>query len=281
MSNFSFVEYSYNPDFEAEVVVHKRLNDLGFSNRSDHVTGDVSIWNQEQCIILLRKNYDFSIKGQVTGIGCVVEKDELVSMYDAVPDPSTDFFKLTVDNFNFYLVQEEIIKEIVKESWKVSNIKTVKPNGLVFFSGLEFNNASDAIKETLQILGFIKDGTVNSDRYVSKSKRFTVICRNSGQPGPHTLICDTQDVFGATASFTANNVELMKFNIEPEGFKDLTYKIKGYDCVAFGKYNSYSIENYIPGDTFNTNIIFRQRKQYLKIQENTLEFYETAGQTGT
>ena len=66
----------------------------------------------------------------------------------------------------------------------------------------------------------------------------------------------------------------MKFNDEPEGFKELTHKIKGYDCVAFGKYNSYSIENYIPKEVFNANIIFRQRKQYVKLSETSLDYYE-------
>ena len=67
----------------------------------------------------------------------------------------------------------------------------------------------------------------------------------------------------------------MEFDdVNAGGFGKLAHKITGYNCRAFGNQSSYSIENYVPAKELNVDIIFRTRKQYLKIQENTLDFYE-------
>ena len=67
-------------------------------------------------------------------------------------------------------------------------------------------------------------------------------------------------------------------NLEP--FGRLAHKIKGYNVKAWGNEESHSLENVIPAvDNFPTDIIFRQRRQYLKINQYTLEYYDNLKST--
>jgi hypothetical protein len=275
MSNFSFFEYSYNPEKESEAELKNRLHKLGFAHRSQHRRHNISLWSQGLCIILVRENRTLNGHSRITGIGIVCDHQALAEQHKAVPCPETDFMKIDLNPFRIYLIEENSLDIIVENNYRtVDSLPAKYSHGFEYFSGVEIDTDMPYIKDILLNLGFTRDGTENSDRLISPNKRFTVIIRHKENKGAHTIIIDTQDVFKATASLLLQDIETMKFNDEPEGFKELTHKIKGYDCVAFGKYNSYSIENYIPKEVFNANIIFRQRKQYVKLSETSLDYYE-------
>ena len=277
MSNVSFFEYSYNPAYENSKEVAQRLCDLGFICRAKHQHSDYTIWVQNLCILLVRDVEDHPGAGRITGMGLNVDHQTLINQHEASPDPATDFFKLTVNDFNIYMVEESVLTEKSLINYEVVRDTVNHYNkGLEYFSGLEINLSDPgALYLKLTQLGFKED----SGRLLSKNNRFTLMLRESGAINP-TLIVDTQDVFGTTARYTLADVELLEFDTMPEeDFKDLTHKIKGYNCVAFGNYNSHSIENYIPSRVVNFNVVFRQRKQYLKIHEDTLDFYGTRTET--
>jgi len=275
MNNFSFFEYSFNPNTESEVEIKQRLHRLGFAHRSQHHRNNVSIWSQALCIILLRENINLTGHSRITGIGIVANHESIAKQHTAEPCLDTDFMKIDLNPFRIYLIEESALDIIVEANYKtVDNMPSKYSHGFEYFSGVEIDTDRPYIKDILLELGFTRDGTDSSDRLISPNKRFTVIIRYKENSGAHTLVVDTHDVFKTTASLLLQDVDTMTFNDEPEGFKELTHKIKGYDCVAFGKYNSHSIENYIPKDTFNANIIFRQRKQYVKLSETSLDFYE-------
>ena len=60
--------------------------------------------------------------------------------------------------------------------------------------------------------------------------------------------------------------------IQNENFgTKLNWKIHTYNCKAWGNENSYTIENML--EFTNADLIFRQRKNYLKIKEHTVDSY--------
>jgi hypothetical protein len=77
--------------------------------------------------------------------------------------------------------------------------------------------------------------------------------------------------------YSLKKVDLLEIDQEEnlEAFGRLEHKIKGYNVKAWGNHESHSLENVIPADpNFPTDIIFRQRRQYLKINQYTLEYYD-------
>ena len=280
MSNFSFFEYSYNPMKESTPEIEKRLTLLGFYKRSEHKRSSVALWTQGVCIILLRPTAKLQGHSRITGVGIISDSDKIAEQHNATPCHETDFLVLDLQPFRFYLIEEHSLDWIVQNNYdQVSSHANMITVGFEHFSGIEIDTDNVKIAKTFLDLGFTQDGTDSSTRLISPNKRFTVIIRHKENLGCHTVIIDTHDVFKTTANLIINDVPLMEFNDEPEDFKELTHKIKGYDCIAFGKYNSYSIENYIPRDTVHVNIIFRQRKQYIKVSEVSLDYYATRKQT--
>ena len=91
-----------------------------------------------------------------------------------------------------------------------------------------------------------------------------------------TVYADTNDVFKTTRCYTASGLSLKEYNISKENLNfgvALNHKIIGYNCIAFGNENSYSIENCVKQSLQNLDFIFRTRKQYLHINEDVVEFH--------
>jgi len=107
---------------------------------------------------------------------------------------------------------------------------------------------------------------------VSANNRFTIMLNSFGSTKRiDSVICETDDVFNTTAYYVNKDVPLKKYNTKPTNFKKLNYKITGYNCIASGNENSYSIENSINSISELFNVIFRMRKQHLHIEEHTLK----------
>lgn len=279
MANFAFIEYSYNSSIENEDVVFDRLNQLGFSLRSKHNFQPVTFWSQGTSILMLRDDEQLPVSGQITGIGLVASRDDIVSHHDSVPCPVTDFFKINfpVMGFNLYLLEEGTLGSLTELTYTRvdDDFYKVKGHNIMCFSGIEFDSDNERLKNVLESLGFVDDSS-NRNRFISPNKSFTVLFRFKGNNKATSLICDTQDIFKTTASMSFNGVNFLKIDQEPEGFKELTHKIIGYDCAVFGNYNTHSIEKYIPIEPgFNASLIARQRKQFTKLEDTTFEYYDS------
>lgn len=276
--DFVFVEYSYNSSIEDEYDVFERLSQLGFSLRSKHNFNPVTFWSQQTAILMVRDNPDIQT-GCVTGLGLVTSKEGIVTAHEAEPCRITDFFKINfpVMGFNIYLLQESELSSLTETTYSPVNethYKT-KGHGLYCFTGIEFDSDNERLKGMLEKFGFTDDSEGRS-RFVSANKSFTALFRHKGNNKAVSIIGDTQDIFKTTASLSVAGVKFLKIDQRPEGFKDLTHKIVGYDCAVFGNYNTHSIEKYIPpADSFNTNLIVRQRKQFTKLDDSTFEYYDT------
>ena len=145
-------------------------------------------------------------------------------------------------------------------------------------TGIIVNNADNVIKELFEQLGFTSEEKQgNYTRLTSSVSKFTVMIDNTDNSGIRSFIIDTQDVFRSTALYSLKPVELLKVAQDEDltSFGRLAHKIKGYNVKAWGNEESHSLENVIPGtNDFPTDIIFRQRRQYLKINQYTLEYYD-------
>ena len=273
--DYSFLEYSYNPTITTTVDVEQRLNTLGFIKRTRNSSGAVTVWTQNLCILLL-KEVDTDALG-ITGIGFNVSKDVITNIGAELDPDDTGMY--VVDNcagFRTLLMPEEEFKNLNKSLERITNKPTnVSSNGLNYVSGVIYNNANPRMRDFYQEIGF--KFTRTGDRYytfMSANNRFSLMLDTKSYDNKiPTIICDTDDVFSTTANFVAKGVKLKKLVTPELNFGEMNHKIVGYNCNASGNEDSYTIENMIPNAAPGLDIIFRQRKQYLNIQEQTLDTY--------
>jgi hypothetical protein len=70
-----------------------------------------------------------------------------------------------------------------------------------------------------------------------------------------------------------STINLKKYKKQKGDFGKLTHKINGYNCMAEGNKDSYSIEKMIIGVPNNVNIVLRQRAKKISISEDTLQIH--------
>jgi len=280
-ANFSFLEYSYNSNLGSPAKLYQRLEELGWCLRSRHKDSGASIWNQNKSIILLKDNPDITCNFKATGIGFMIPSLAEITLPNTEFDTTTGFYKHTnkLHNFNIYLVSESIMNQKVEDEYQVINDRPAHNSaGLDTTTGIIINNADNVIKELFEQLGFTSEEKQgNYTRLTSSVSKFTVMIDNTDNSGIRSFIIDTQDVFRSTALYSLKPVELLKVAQDEDltAFGRLAHKIKGYNVKAWGNEESHSLENVIPGtNDFPTDIIFRQRRQYLKINQYTLEYYD-------
>tara|TARA_B110000444_G_scaffold260459_1_gene307511 strand:+ start:2917 stop:3771 length:855 start_codon:yes stop_codon:yes gene_type:complete len=274
--DYSFLEYTYNPEELPTATVEDRLTKLGFSKRTRNSEGSVVIWTQNLCILVLKVGN--VPKSEITGIGFLCDRDT-ITRTNAQPDPD-DTGMFIVDNcagLRTLLMPQEDFNDLRKSLQHIErNSTTGNEAGLSYVSGVIYNSTNARMRDFYQDIGF--RFTKTGDRYytfLSANNRFTILMDTQNDNGKiPTIVCDTDDVFVTTANYVSSGVDLRKFDI-PENleFGQLNHKIKGYNCNASGNENSYTIENLIPDAAPNLDIIFRQRKQYLHISETTLDTY--------
>ncbi|MBM38680.1 MAG: hypothetical protein CMO97_06365 [Woeseia sp.] len=284
-ANFSFLEYSYNPDLGSPAKLYQRLEELGWTLRSRHKHSGASIWNQNKSIILLRENIEIPCKFKPTGIGFMIPSLTDITLKNTEFDADTGFYKHEnkLHNFNIYLVSESIMNQKVEDNYKVINDRPSSNSaGLEVTTGLIINNNDGIIQSLFEQLGFdSEEKQGNYTRLTSAVSKFTIMIDSSDNTGIRSFIIDTQDVFRSTALYSIKKVALLDVEQDNlDAFGKLAHKIKGYNVKAWGNEESYSLENVIPAvDSFPTDIIFRQRRQYLKINQYTLEYYDNLKST--
>lgn len=276
MADYTFLEYSYNPECEitTDQDISDRLKNLGFVCKAIHDSGIHSLWTQRQIILCVRKA-DILIPG-ITGVGFNFSQSELDSKCLGINfDAQTDMYvgmdfqglrilgmpdEITLDEYNYTKPQEDTL---------------VKQNGMENVTGLIYNTHND-IQDDWKDMGF-KFHNSEKNSIVSPNNRLSVMLKNSiHEQRIPTMVVDTHDVFDTTINLLCAGIETLKVPMEEElDFGDeLNYKIRAYNCVAIGNANSYSIEKFVPDALPGLNIIVRMRKRYMNLAEYPLDrFY--------
>ena len=282
MAEFSFLEISYDPSVAETQYVEDNLRKLGFIHRTQHKSGKAGFWNLQSCIVLLRQD-DSKRSACVTGIGFNATKSDIENV-GADHDSDTDFSVINAGNgIKTYLLTEEQIHHFnsnLDAHYDVIDAKTKSLKHLNYISGIKMNGHDINVIEHYINLGFkYKDVSDNYGKLVCENNRFTIMLdKRSGLNNIPTIICDTHDVFDATAYFLSVGIDPERFNhnVHENFGQKLNYKIRAYNCRAWGNEQSYTIENFIKGLAPDIDIIFRQRNQYLHIHETTIDsYYET------
>ena len=156
--------------------------------------------------------------------------------------------------------KKELLKVISEELKQIKEKYSVPRRTKIIDAILNYDIEETIQKEsviiTVTLQGYIKRGALSS---VKQQKR--------GGKGKAGIKTRGEDSVIQTLSVNTHTSVLF---FSTEG---LVYKIKAYNCRAWGNEKSYTIENFIEGIAPNIDIIFRQRNQYLHIQETTLDSY--------
>jgi len=272
--DFSFVEYSVPADHMAETCGD--LVSLGFVPRVEHSHSGAILWTQKHAILMLRESAD-KVEPAVTGLGFLADPEDIQRL-EAHYDPDINMY-VTHDGGSLRILlacTDNIfnIKDDSEHTYMVVDDKTRDHQALSRISGIIYDHHDPRMMDFYQDIGF--RFTKSGDRYnnlVSNNNRFTIVCDKTQDTGRvPALVCDCTDVFASTSIFKIRGFDMRKYKIDKSAlnFGNLNHKIVGYDCYATGTEKSYSIENMLLGPLKNLDIIYRTRKQYLHITENTL-----------
>jgi len=277
MIDFSFIEYSFDPTVTNRETIHTNLNKMGFIHRSQHNSAPVGFWSQNQSIILLREIED-GLEPRISGIGFNIPLTTLELIADSLSLENSNAFSITMSNsLRILFVPEDWTEMFLTNDYTLIDKNRYNTTGLENFTGIIINDSGSEVIEYFETIGFKL--SKESDRYqslVSLNRRFTVVLDRSKSDGKvASVIADTNDVFKTTACFTVTNVPLRKFNINKEelNFGKLNHKIIGYNCLAIGNEEKFTIENFVDSAFGITDLIFRMRKQVLHVTEQTLKVY--------
>tara|TARA_B100000424_G_scaffold248047_1_gene220890 strand:+ start:447 stop:1301 length:855 start_codon:yes stop_codon:yes gene_type:complete len=279
MAEFSFIEISYDPTVATTERVEGDLKKIGFIHRTQHKSGKAGFWNLQSCIVLLKQD-NSKRSACITGIGFNATEQDIEHV-GAIHDPETDFNVIDTGNgIKTYLLTEKQIHHFnsnLDEHYDIIDAETKSLKHLNYISGIKMNGHNVNVIEHYIKLGFkYKDISDNYGKLVCENNRFTIMLdKRTEQNNIPTIICDTHDVFDATAYFLSVGIdpETFNHNIHMNFGQKLNYKIRAYNCRAWGNEQSYTIENFIKGLAPDIDIIFRQRNQYLHIHETTLDSY--------
>jgi len=281
MSNFSFLEYSFNYKITEPELVYGSLNRLGFIQRNIHTSGQFSMWTQNQCIILLRKSYDV-IEPKISGIGILVDEDTLTDFdMEFDYDCSMNVF-YDPQGLRILSMPEKQLSKMILHGYEIIDKKQYDTPGLEYFSGIVYNISSQDTLDFYEKIGFKHTkSSCDYDTLMSKNNRFTLLCnKTTKQNNINVVYTETNDVFKTTCHYTAANFKIKEYHLDKVSLNfgpDLNYKIFGYNCVAFGDKNRYTIENSIVDPIPNLDFVFRTRKQFLHINEESVKVhYATA-----
>lgn len=274
MSNFSFLEYSFDPYQTNAENVYSSLNRLGFVQRNQHFSNQSSMWTQNHCIILLREAENVD-NLHLSGIG-IVRDDQSDFPKDYYEEECSMYVTHDPAGFRILSMPEKNLSKMIQHGYRIVDKKSYETTGLEYFSGMVYNNTSNDVINFYEQLGF--KFTRSSEKYstlMSKNNRFTLLLsKNDDSKTVDTLYADTNDVFKTTSHFTVAGFDFREYNLSDTKLdfgSALNYKIVGYNCLAFGNQNSYTIENCIKHPVPGIDLIFRSRKQYLHIEEKVVE----------
>lgn len=276
MADYTFLEYTYNPDCDTTTadIMHQRLKSLGFSCKAMHDSNLHELWTQRQIILCVRKS-DVLLPG-LSGVGFNFTQSELDSRCLGINfDPHTDMYVGSDSQGLRILGMPDEISLDEYNYTKPDNVEDIKQNGMENVTGLVYNTHSD-IQEEWREMGF-KFNNSERNSIISSNNRLGVMFKNSiHEQRIPTIVVDTHDVFDTTVNLLCAGIDTLKVPVEEDlNFgQELNFKIRAYNCVAIGNGNSYSIEKYVPAALPGLNIIVRMRKRYMNLPEYSLDrFY--------
>lgn len=280
-AEFNFIEYSYDPTVAGVRITEDKFKRLGYQKIGLNKQTNVSVWRLNLNIIFLRRessNCDLHLSG--LGFLC---SQEIINLFSASYDSDIDMYvtkdpngyRILMYPYSEYLQK----KSVISSSYDLTKTKSVPNESLSYTSGLVYNDCNEELLSFYGLLNFKIQPGDDYTKGVCENNRFTIIFRNDYiDTTIDSLICDTNDIFYSTAYFVGKGYATKKYTMpELEGFGKLQHKIVGYNCLADGNQNSYSIENTIHNVLPGLDFIIRMRKQYLHIKESTLKehFLET------
>lgn len=276
-AEFTFIEYSFCPMTYDLLEMEHNLTSLGFVNRIAHVNNTVTLWSQDNTIILLRETNKVKHPG-ITGIGLSVDPD-VINDLDLEYDGDLNLH-YTMDGNGMRILlllnsYHDISGTPFGENYRVIDTTPSTGNNIKNFSGILMGSTNRHQMDFYQSIGF---------KFVKSDDRFnTLICTNNRfsivfdkeacDSTPIGLITDTDDIFTAQTKFVINGLDILNFNETVEGFGNYTHRVNGYNCFAYGNETSYSIESIISHPLPHTDIVVRFKKQYLGIKRKALERY--------
>jgi hypothetical protein len=273
-TEFNFLEYSYDPALGIRSAEH-RLKILGYVKVGVNKSTSISVWRLNLNIIFLRKE-NHGLELHLTGLGFLCSQ-EVINLFDASYDSDIDMY-VTVDPNGYRILMypySEYLqkKSVISNNFSVTKTKPVINESVAYTSGLVYNDCSDELLSFYSLLNFKISTSGDYAKGVCSGNRFTMVFRNNCIDHKiSSIICDTLDVFHSTAYFISKGFLTKKY-ITPttENFGTLQHKIIGYNCLADGNKNSYSIENIIFDALPELDFIIRMRKKYLHVKEHTIK----------
>lgn len=274
-SEFGFLEYSVPPNYAEDV--RFTLTDLGYTCIAEHVEGGVSVWQLNLSIIFVNEELGCAIPC-LSGLGFICDQ-ECINQLDAGYDELTDMYvtqdpagyRVLMCPLNTYKQNKSLISDrYISNTRELNTTKSFE-----YSSGVVLGHVNDNVLDFYAKLGckITKQGT-NYLTMVTDNNRFSLIFSKTDSHRS-AVVMDTQDVFHVTASFVNKQIPLNSFDFVAGDFGKLNYKINGYNCIAAGNKESYTIENSAPDVLPNLDFIFRQRKQYPHFAEETLTEHQS------
>ena len=278
MADYTFLEYSYNPECPETTpeIISQKLTKLGFGCQAIHDSHTHSLWTQRQVILSIRQA-DVLLPG-ISGVGFNFSQSELDSKCLGVNfDADSDMYVGGDSQGLRILGMPDEIYLAEYNYTKPDEILEPKQNGMEFVSGLIYNSHCD-IQEEWKEMGF-KFHNSERNSIVSPNNRLSVMLRNSiHEQRIPTVVVDTHDVFDTTVNLLCAGIDTLTVPIDEDlDFGDeLNFKIRAYNCIAIGNANSYSIENFVPDALPGMDMIIRMRKRYMNLAEYPLDKFYAA-----
>ena len=267
-TEFGFLEYTYDPVKFSEVGVFSALNDMGFSLFAEHQNSTVTVWKQGKSFLLVRKKSD-TVSG-ISGIGLYTDQ-----IQPGLPQDQDTGFSITYDPegnrvmfFDSNITNNQNYNLLTQTREPSDTFKNI--------SGISIIMLNPETEIFYQQMGFRKTkNRHNACTLVSSSKDFSIVLSEKiSDNANNCVVFDTNDVFGATCKFLLKEFKLKTFETKHhQDFGALNFKIRGYNCLAFGNEDSYSIENLCLEPLPNLDLIFRMRKQFLHLCPENLEMH--------
>lgn len=289
MLDFVFLEYSFDPEILDAEIVFKSLSQLGFVLRSEHVDHTASFWNQNQCILLVHERSGSGHRPGITGLGFMGLDNTMIDKLDASYEASTGTYVVQdPQGFRSLIIPAEITANaggiirysLVSSSFEKSYVTLDSGNysypGLDHISGITYPLAksdSDTL-EYYQTLGFrMAKHTDKYQQMLSGNSRFSLLLNHTYTERRTAVLCESQDVFWTAACYAATGVNMITEIVNPDdlNFGSLNHRICGYNCVAQGTEQSYSIGKRAPEALPGLDLLFRTSKKFFAIPEPLLE----------
>jgi hypothetical protein len=274
-TDFSFIEYSYDPGKLETSDIYESLKKLGFTRSAESINGRHTFWIQLKTILMLTEDHDI-IDAGVTGIGFICDEKTIETLNPEYSESRSMYYLQDPNGLYNFLVPLNLPTDYLRIVDQKSDSLNID-----YISGLTYTSPTVETLSHYEKLGFRV--TKIGSRYhqlTSSNNRFTIMidtdCKNSKI---RNIITETFDVFTTTAKCYVVGLKTQHFDIDSGSlrFGNLNHLIYGYNCKAHGNEESYTIENFITQPVPNLDIIIRMRKQFIEISEHTLKEYYGSG----